>query len=252
MSIQAFDTRHRVSGSDCGFGGPFRPLSLANFFQEAAGDHASVLGIGMADMFASGRTWMLSRVDIEVERLPHTGDEVIVRTWPAGTSRLFAHRYICLLSSTGQLMAGALYEYLIIDMGKRRPLRPERILDPGMVGELPPPYSDLSPGLQDKKGFSDEELQALRLSFGFIASPRHIDYNGHVNNGHIIDWLCDAVPLQERGSGAIKRLKVDFVAEVRLGEKIDVLSGKCEGGSRTALLRGKEIAARAFIAWVPG
>ena len=249
MSVKAFETRHQVRGYDCGYGGPFRPLSLANYFQEAAGDHALALGVGMSAMFDSGRTWMLSRIDIAVRRLPKSGDEVIVRTWPAGTSRLFALRHLSLLSASGELLAGARYDYLIVDMEKRRPLRPEKIIDPGMVGEYPPPCEGLSPGLQDEAGFASDELALLKPSFSILASPRHIDYNGHVNNAHIIDWLCDAPSRESRASGALARLKVDFVAELRQGEEASALSWEAGGSTRSALLRNGELIAKAAISW---
>jgi acyl-ACP thioesterase len=235
MSIKAFDTTYRVRGFDCGYGGPFRPLSLANYFQETAGDHAAVIGIGMTEMFSAGRTWMLSRIDVEAERLPKNGDEVIVRTWPAGTSHLFALRYLCLLSASGDLLAGARYDYLIVDQDKRRPLRPEKIIDSAMVGDLPPPYPDLSPGLQGEAGFEPAELAGRQPSFMVKA--------------YIIDWLCDAVPKEERASGALARLKVDFVAELKQGEEIAALSWKDGAWTKSALMRGGELVARAAIRW---
>lgn len=251
MSVQPLETRHRVYGFDCGYGGPFRPLSLVNFFQEAAGDHASLLGVGMQEMFAAGRTWMLSRIDIEVARLPQTGEEVSVRTWPSGTERLFALRHICLFSAAGELLAGARYDYLVVDLERRRPLRPERILDPGMVAEVSPPFPDLAPGTAELFAAAPEELARRGPSFVVKASPRHIDHNGHVNNAHLVDWLCDAPPLDARGSGALSRLKVDFIAEVRLGEELAAVSWKEGEWTASALLRGGEPVAKAAIRWAP-
>jgi medium-chain acyl-[acyl-carrier-protein] hydrolase len=249
MSVQAFETSHKVRGYDCGYGGPFRPLSLANYLQEAAGDHAAILGVGMSAMFDAGRTWMLSRIDILLKSLPRSGEELVVRTWPAGTHRLFALRHLCLLSASGELLAGARYDYLIVDMERRRPLRPERIIDPGMVGDYPPPCEGLSPGLQDESGFEAADLALLKPSFSVQASPRHIDYNGHVNNAHIIDWLCDAPPAENRASGALARLKVDFVAELKQGEIAEALSWEDGGRTKSALLRGGELVAKATIDW---
>jgi len=229
---------------------------MADYFQEAAGDHAAILGVGMGDMFALGRTWMLSRIDIEAEKLPNTGNEILLRTWPAGTDRLFALRCIEMRSSQGELLAGALYEYLIVDMEKRKPLRPERILDPAMKCDLPRPYPDLSPGLQDHPAFAGKEARTTWIeSFSLKASPRHIDYNGHVNNAHIINWLCDAAPKAERGVGRIARIKVDFVAEVKIGDEI--VASYCDGDPipggeefLALLTRGNEVVARALTRWV--
>jgi len=47
--FDTFSVDYEVRGFDCGYGGPFTPLALANYFQEAAGLHAERLGIGMAE-----------------------------------------------------------------------------------------------------------------------------------------------------------------------------------------------------------
>ena len=245
------ETIHHVRGFDCGYGGPFRPLSIANYFQEAAGDHAAILGVGMRDMFSKGWTWMLSRVDIRAEKLPVAGERVIVRTWPAGTSRLFAQRYMELRSESGDLLAGGLYEYLVVDIERRRPMRPEKILDPDLRAIVSPPYDDLRPGLQDYPEFEKGSESDFTEAFSIRASPRHMDYNGHVNNAHIVDWLADAVPIEERLAGGIARLKVDFVAELRRGDDVKALSKSISDPCRHAalLVRDTEIVARASIVW---
>lgn len=251
MSVQPMETIHHVRGFDCGYGGPFRPLSIANYFQEAAGDHAKILGVGMQNMFSKGWTWMLSRVDIRADRLPVTGDRVTVRTWPAGTNRLFAQRYMELRSESGDLLAGALYEYLVVDIERRRPLRPEKILDPDLRAIVSPPYDDLCAGLHDYPEFAKGQENDFTQAFSIRASPRHMDYNGHVNNAHIVDWLADAVPIEERMTGGIARLKVDFVAELRMGDDVKALSKSIPSSHRHAatLVRDEEIVARASIIW---
>lgn len=252
MLEQAFETRYKVRGYDCGYGGPLKPLAIANFFQEAAGDHAFALGIGMEEMFARGRTWMLSRLDIESEGWPQTGDEVIVRTWPAGTDRIFAVRYLEMLSADGRRLAGARYDYLVVDIEKRRPVRPEKILDPDMRMDISPPYPDLLPGLQDTVGFEAEIPQGWKESFRVRICPRHIDNNGHANNGHLLNWLCDAVPAGERASGATVRIKVDFVSEVKEGEELAAYwtTGEASNAKLSILARGDEIVARAMTRWI--
>jgi len=50
--IKPLEIHYEVRGYDCGYGGPLKPFALANFFQETAGVHATVLGIGMEDMWA--------------------------------------------------------------------------------------------------------------------------------------------------------------------------------------------------------
>lgn len=233
-----------VRGFDCGYGGPLRPFALANYFQEAAGAHAAMLGIGMEQLWRKGLTWMLARIDIRITRLPEHGAKVRVRTWPAGTRRLFALRCLELEDAQGKRLAGALYEYIIVDMQTRRPVRPERHLSPDLKVDRSWPYEDLAPGVEEGPFLEFERGnlsagQEFRLAFEIEARGRHIDHNGHVNNAHFVNWLCDAVPAAEDRTGpqkdqetgseagpshvpaiAPKRLKIDFVHEIRLGEKI--------------------------------
>ncbi|MGB4572886.1 MAG: acyl-ACP thioesterase domain-containing protein [Rectinemataceae bacterium] len=244
MSDKPFVTAYRVRGYDCGYGGPFRPLSLANWFQEAAGDQATDFGLSMADMFAAGRTWMLSRTDTRIERLPREGEEVLVRTWPIGFERLFALRCIDMVSSSGELMAGAVYTYLIVDFASRRPLRPERVFPGGLAFDIPRPFADLAPGVGNPPD------TGKRVSFRMRASPRHIDHNGHVNNGHLIDWLCDSTPRDARGGGELRRLKVDFLAEVLEGDLLEASwSPDAEGGGFGILSREGATVARSYMRW---
>ena len=247
MNLKPFESIYHVRGYDCGYGGPLKPLSLADFFQEAAGDHATALGIGMEKMFSLGRTWMLARIDIRIEALPRTGDHVTVRTWPAGTDRIFAMRCLELLDAEGRLLAGALYGYFIYDIVQRRPLRPERILDPAMKFDRPHPWPDLAPGLQDLAWDEEPWLPAFSLDVG----PRHIDNNGHVNNAHFVEWLCDAVPAELRGSGETARITVDFISEAKAGERVEAFSRPAPGGEGvlSILKRDGETIARARTLW---
>ncbi|MCX8014331.1 MAG: thioesterase [Rectinema sp.] len=269
--VEPLEMDYEVRGFDCGYGGPLTPFALANFFQEAAGTHAAMLGIGMEQFWQKGLTWMLARVDVEIARLPQQGDRVRVRTWPAGTRRLFAQRCLELEDAAGNRLAGALYEYIIVDMEARRPVRPERHLTPDLKADRPWPYADLSPGIEElpyaelERNRDSERYPSngsgFRLAFEIEARRRHIDHNGHVNNAHFVNWLCDAVTGLEKEedagrpnnrpatpSRAIRRFKIDFVHEIRAGEKVQAWYRSCgEGTWLSALLTGQGLAARAMI-----
>ena len=213
--IKPLEIHYEVRGYDCGYGGPLKPFALANFFQETAGAHATVLGIGMEDMWARGLTWMLSRIDIRIEEMPGAGQRVIARTWPVGAKKLYAQRCLELLDESGFRYAGAMYEYIIVDVQTRRVVRPERTLPLDLTTNYPWPFDDLSPGIEESQFGALEEFSE---AFTLEARARHIDQNGHVNNAHFINWLCDAVPRLD--GETICRIKVDFVHEILKGEKV--------------------------------
>jgi medium-chain acyl-[acyl-carrier-protein] hydrolase len=239
MSIpEPFLLEYEVRGFDCGYGGSFTPLALANFLQEAAGLHAARLGLGMEALAASGRTWMLSRLDMRIDRLPAWGDRLRVRTWPSGCERLFALRDLVLETPAGESLVRAVYAYLVVDIAARKPLRPERALPGAPLGAAEHAIGDLRLGAAPP--------EAPELLYELRARPRHIDHNGHVNNAHIVDWLVDAAA--GACPGALRELRVDFLSELLEGELLEAFAGRASSGAiSTELRRGGAAAARAEL-----
>ena len=171
----------------------------------------------MGDLASAGHTWMLSRVDLRIAGLPKEGARVKVRTWPSGHERLFALRDVVLEDSGGSPLVSAVYAYIIVDVAARKPLRPEHALSPEFLGA------------QGAHSVADFRLGTSPLAeaepvYELTARPRHIDENGHVNNGHIMDWLVDAA------SGRLSRLpsglRIDFIQEVLKGDRLEAVAGK--------------------------
>ncbi|MEN6298264.1 MAG: hypothetical protein ABFC92_09995, partial [Rectinema sp.] len=149
-----------------------------------------------------------------------------------------------LVDGHGTKYAGAMYEYIVVDMKTRRVMRPERTLPLDLSTDYPWPFEDLVPGIDDSsfealsqhiasEGGADEKAPGdannalaggFRQSFAIEARTRHIDQNGHVNNAHFINWLCDAAPLRE--GQRFSRIKVDFVHEIMKGENVRAWAGE--------------------------
>jgi acyl-ACP thioesterase len=244
-----------VHGFDCGYGGPLRVFSLANFLQETAGENAAALGFGMEDLHAKGWTWMLSRLDLRVDELPLVGERVVVRTWPAGTRRLFALRDIFMTGADGRNLARAVYAYIIVDLSARRPLRPENVFG------AEPPHSDEPHPVPDF-AFDLPECRDLTIDFAQRVSGRHIDHNGHANNAHLLNWLVDSAENGSRldeSKANISALRVEFLAEALAGDEL--VSRRCTVATDTSpfgpaiattstlseLARGETIVARALV-----
>ncbi len=250
--VEAFRCRFAVRGYDCGYGGPLKVFALANFFQEAAGEHAALLGIGMAALAPQGRTWMLSRMDIRVDASPKPGDLVEVRTWPAGTKGIFALRDLMLSdAASGTVLARAVYAYLVVDLAARRPLRPDRCFGTELpYGADPHPVPDFDFSIPAVQG-SPGEIEGGE-AFSMQAASRHIDYNGHVNNAYLVDWLADAVPGSRRWEGGrVASMKVEFSSEMLERDLVTAGWSACLGaGTVTELRRGDTLFARAHSVWV--
>jgi len=241
-----------VRGYDCGYGGPLRPFAIANFLQEAAGAHATALGVGIPDLLERRMTWMLSRVDIRVDGSPLEGERVSVATWPAGIERLFALRDFRMTGSDGRVLARAVYAYLVVDADARKLVRPQALFgDRDLRGRDGHPI--------EGHRFDIPEAGGLKTSFAQRAWGRHIDLNGHVNNAHILDWLADSSAPESRKGMRLSAMRAEFKAEVVSGDELeaswaeaDAAQAGIEGSDRafvSVLSRDGTPAARALCAW---
>jgi len=69
-----------------------RPVSLLNYFQESASDHAEKLGAGVIELMRQNLTWVISRYHIRLYRYPRWKESVELATWPCLNQGLSALR----------------------------------------------------------------------------------------------------------------------------------------------------------------
>ncbi len=188
--IQEYKLRY----SECDRFGRIKLKTFFDYAQEIAGDHASLLGVGLETLLPLGRSWFLSRMKVEILHYPTVGKAIRVTTWPAGFDRLLARREFRFeerLSPAGEepvyrLTARATSNWLLMDTVAMRILPAERL------------YGSLL------EGFSQEEvafpslgklppLPETEKSLPLRVRPTQIDVNGHLNNAEYAAILQDAL-----------------------------------------------------------
>ena len=179
--------------------------ALLDFFQEAAISHAENLGVGREVMARTNQVWILSRMSVQVDRRPGFGETVTVRTWPRGGEKLFALRDFDMLDADGIPVVRARSCWLIIDIEKRRPLRPQSTTD-----KLP-----LNDGMDALPAAAAlEENPSLQKITERRAHYTDMDYNGHVNNVSYIRWMEDALDPALLENARSMRLDINYLNEV--------------------------------------
>jgi acyl-ACP thioesterase len=193
--------------------------SIFQFFQEAAISHAENLGVGREDMARTGQVWILSRMSVLVERRPNYCETITVRSWPRGGEKLFAIRNYDIRDKDNAATVGARSAWIILDMEKRRPLRPQSVMDnlPLNEGlESLPPEAGGTASLAER---SDLQLTAERK-----ALYTDVDYNGHVNNVSYIKWIEDTLDSQLLEKADKMRFDINYLNEILAGEVTEILS----------------------------
>jgi acyl-ACP thioesterase len=194
-----------------------------DFFQEAAISHAENLGVGRKAMAQSNQAWILSRMSLQIDRRPAYGETVTIRTWPRGGEKLFALRDYDIRDADDKPAIRARSCWLIIDIEKRRPLRPQSIMDalPQNEGE--------DALLPDRTlAVSLSERPSLQKIMERKALYNDVDYNGHVNHVSYIQWIEDAIDSSLLEQAKQMRLDINYLNEVLPGDVTGIWSAEIE------------------------
>ena len=243
----AADVAFTVRSYEAGIANHVTLPTLCNYMQEAAGINAARLGWGIRALQEEGRTWMLARLRVRVQRYVPWGTTVTVRTWPSGTKgRLVAKRCFLGLDEKSEELFRASSEWLYVDMSAQK------------IAKLPETFADLVPA-----GTPDFELTDIGGKFAHLPSvegsadvlTRHsdLDFNDHVNNVHYVEWMLEA-GVQGRvppATPATAELDIVFRQAAKAGESL--VSESCAAGGKTlhAIVRRSDGALLATAAMLP-
>jgi len=200
----------------------WKPSCFFQAMQQAATSHAASLGYDFDDLLKAGRVWILSRLKIRFDRFPTHDEAVSIRTWPKGIGqKLFFLRDFEFLAPDGEVLAAATSAWVLIDPERRRMLLPNTF-------DFNLPHNEGLSALSeplDKIAPPDDMPERLTVQAGYSA----VDMLGHVNNARYVEWACDSLPFDLHRTACLRSLQVNFLNEVRPGERISLRSGEQEG-----------------------
>jgi medium-chain acyl-[acyl-carrier-protein] hydrolase len=190
--------------------------TLCHFFQEAAWNHAELLGVGYSRLQTEQRLWVLSRLLVKVERYPRWGDAVTVRTWPRHARSVFAMRDFRILEASGHTLAAGTSAWLVLDAATRKPLRADKVLAH---------FTNLSDDRaleRDPEKLPPGHPQDAAPDSSWLATYSDIDVNGHVNYAWYIGCALNSRPVQFHGDYEPCGLEVNYLGETAGDETIAV------------------------------
>ena len=197
--------------------------AVFQFFQEAATSHAENLGVGREAMAESKQAWILSRISVFMEKRPKYKDTVTVSAWPCGFEKLFAIRDYEIKDKDDKVLVSGSSAWLIVDMEKRRPLRPQSVMD---ILPLNEGLKAMTPESGAVTGLTVREN--LTKVCERKANYTDLDYYKHVNNVSYIKWIEDSIDPQILENADKMRLDINYLNEILAGETFEILSAQID------------------------
>ena len=230
--------RYRIEPRDIDASLRVRLYTMGDLILQAANDDADMLGFGVRDLNLGNASWVLSRMAVEMRRLPQRHEPIDVYTWVSDYGRLFTTRNMVITDQAGVEIGAAVTLWAMIDLETRRPLDLSPLSNKGtsLVDREPPierprkiPAVTLYP--------EQEEFFVKSL---YVVSYSDIDFNGHVNSMKYLEWMVDTLPPGIPESLSALRFDINYIHEAKLGEELSICHGTDSAGAYIFDIRNAE------------
>jgi len=200
--------KSRIRYSELGQDGLLTLNGVVNYLQDCSTFQSEDIGLGVSVLQERGKSWMLSFWQIDINRYPALGEDILVGTWAYDFSTMYGSRNFMIQDSRGEYLVKANSLWFLYDMVKMRPIKvtPEDVGKYGMEEKLDMEYIP-------RKIHIPKDLKQLET---FPVRRCHLDTNHHVNNGQYIQMALEFVPEDFK----VKRVRAEYKKAAFLEDQI--------------------------------
>jgi len=203
----------RLRPQDCDFTEKIAIPALGDYILQTAGINADENGFGMNNLHHLGYTWVLSRLAIEMQRLPLVNEYMTIETWIETIGRIATTRNFKMLDSKGTIIGGVCSNWAMIDIASRQSVDLQTLKSITDYIEGTPSIVEKPVKVVVPEG-KPVETRRVRYS--------DIDSNCHTNSMKYLEWMLDRLSLEWYEKHQIKRLDVNFLHEALYDEEVTI------------------------------
>ena len=199
----------------CDFSGHLFMGHLGNHLLNAADFHSTDRGFGMKKLMEMKRSWVLSRLAIEMDEMPLQYTKFNVETWVESAMRFFTSRNFAVVGLDGKAYGYGRSIWAMIDTETRQPTDIFSI-DNGAIND----WIEKDKACPIDKGGRVKMTDEAELVRTIDTFYNDVDINGHINSVKYIEHVLDLWPLEWYREHQIRRFEIAYVAEAHAGDRL--------------------------------
>ena len=191
---------------------------LGNHMLNAADFHSDARGFGMRDLLPMNRSWVLSRLAIEMDEMPVMYTRFTVETWVESAMRYFTNRNFRIVEKQGveeKVLGYGRSIWAMIDTTTRQPCNLMDIRDGELMNWVE--KDKVNPMSRLSRVKMSEEAECVRtIDTGY----NDVDINGHINSVKYIEHVLDLWSIDWYREHRLRRFDIAYVAECHQGDRL--------------------------------
>lgn len=209
----------KITFLQCYPNGYLKYTDLCNILQLTAGVHAELGGISFSDMQEHHQAWVLSRVRVEIKRLPKWRDVITVKTWINSLENSRSIRCLELYDGDEKIVGCETF-WAVFNTQTRRP---ENLSLPHEHFEKYP--NDKATEIQFSK--IDNSIDKTFVTEKAILLS-DLDIVNHANSVKYLEWCLDCVEPKLLLNQKVESFEMNYIKEVTLEDTITIEKSNLE------------------------
>ena len=203
----------------CDFSQKLFMSHLGNHLLNAADFHSNDRGFGMHYLNTINKTWVLSRLAVEMTAMPRSYDRFVVETWVESAMRFFTNRNFKIFSTAAgggeQVYGYGRSVWAMIDTGTRQPADLLSV-NGGSLVEYVEKEKECPIAKSSRVKMTGEAALVRTIETCYS----DVDINGHINSIKYIEHLLDLWDISWYSRYELRRFEIAYVAEAHLGDRL--------------------------------
>lgn len=236
-----YTTMHKTSYYEGDISNHITIGMLLNVLILASEEQNVELGIDHTTMKEQKIGWVVTSYELEVNQLPKVDQKIKITTSGTYYNKVFAFREFWVRDLDDNLLVKVDSIWVLMDAETRKIKRlPKELIDlyeSELVKKMP---KLMRPNKIEGDEY-DAKLYQVRYS--------DIDFNGHVNNSHYLDWMIDSLSKDFLDQHTPVHLAIRFENEVMYGQLVDSKNEVVENITNHEISSDGILSASATIEW---
>lgn len=189
---------------------------LGNNLLNAADFHSNDRGYGVNYLNSVNKTWVLSRLSVELDKIPAIYEDFVVETWIDSVMRYFTNRNFKITNKDGYVYGYGKSIWAMIDTTTRQPVDILKTSNETISEYLEADYAN--PIKKSSRVKLDDDL---KLQQSILTTYSDIDINGHVNSIKYIEHILDLFSIEYYKKYRIKKFDIAYIMESHNNDKLN-------------------------------
>ncbi len=239
--LTKLEQQYTLRAQDVDIKGEWMPSAIFVRMQEIAEDHAAAVGFGRVHIMETlGFAWVLTRLNLKMNRYPKLCDTITAATWPLKPTKLTFLRHFTFTSADDELLGAASSQWILFDIRDRMIRRTSAIenypYDPALAPVMEEPGKIILPDGMESAG-----TRTVLYS--------DVDMNAHMNNTKYLNWICESYPASFLTEKRLAGVKINYIAEAYLDQQVELFREDTEAGRYLCGKTEEKTVFDAYVEW---